>query len=57
MTDIQSNNWQNSLRGTEEVLPENGLEAKLKLGKSADRQEPAFDPTAPDLHVGSHGSY
>ncbi len=38
-------------RGTDEVLPEGGLEAKLKLGRPL-IVKAGFDPTAPDLHVG-----
>jgi len=38
-------------RGTDEVLPENGLEAKLKLGRPL-IVKAGFDPTAPDLHIG-----
>jgi len=38
-------------RGTDEVLPENGLEAKLKLGRPLIIKA-GFDPTAPDLHIG-----
>ncbi|MEJ2127516.1 MAG: tyrosine--tRNA ligase [Woeseiaceae bacterium] len=38
-------------RGSEEVLPEDGLEAKLKKGKPL-IVKAGFDPTAPDLHVG-----
>ena len=39
------------VRGTDEVLPENGLEAKLKLARPL-RVKVGFDPTAPDLHIG-----
>ena len=39
------------VRGTDEVLPENGLEAKLKLGRPL-LVKVGFDPTAPDLHIG-----
>jgi len=42
---------QELVRGTDEVLPENGLEAKLKLGRPL-RIKVGFDPTAPDLHIG-----
>jgi len=35
-------------RGTEEVLPEGGLEAKLKEGRTL-VVKAGFDPTAPDL--------
>jgi len=38
-------------RGTEEVLPEGGLEAKLKEGRPL-IVKAGFDPTAPDLHIG-----
>ncbi len=38
-------------RGTEEVLPEGGLEAKLKEGRTL-IVKAGFDPTAPDLHIG-----
>jgi tyrosyl-tRNA synthetase len=38
-------------RGTDEVLPEDGLEAKLKQGRSL-IVKAGFDPTAPDLHIG-----
>jgi tyrosyl-tRNA synthetase len=38
-------------RGTDEVLPEDGLEAKLKLGRPL-IVKAGFDPTAPDLHIG-----
>ena len=38
-------------RGTDEVLPEDGLEAKLKQGKPL-IVKAGFDPTAPDLHIG-----
>ena len=38
-------------RGADEVLPEGGLEAKLKLGRPL-IVKAGFDPTAPDLHVG-----
>ncbi len=39
------------VRGSDEVLPEDGLEAKLKLGRPL-VVKAGFDPTAPDLHVG-----
>jgi tyrosyl-tRNA synthetase len=39
------------VRGTDEVLPENGLEAKLKLKRPL-IVKAGFDPTAPDLHIG-----
>ena len=38
-------------RGTDEILPEDGLEAKLKLGRPL-VVKVGFDPTAPDLHLG-----
>ena len=38
-------------RGTDEILPEDGLEAKLKLGRPL-VVKAGFDPTAPDLHLG-----
>ena len=38
-------------RGTDEVLPESGLEAKLKKGRPL-IVKAGFDPTAPDLHIG-----
>jgi tyrosyl-tRNA synthetase len=38
-------------RGTDEILPEDGLEAKLKLGRPL-IVKAGFDPTAPDLHIG-----
>jgi len=38
-------------RGTEEILPKGGLEAKLKLGRPL-VVKVGFDPTAPDLHLG-----
>ena len=38
-------------RGTDEVLPENGLEEKLKKGRPL-IVKVGFDPTAPDLHIG-----
>ena len=57
-----NDNWKNSVtsidrqlqelvRGSEEVLPENGLEAKLKQGRPL-IVKAGFDPTAPDLHIG-----
>ena len=39
------------VRGTDEVLPEDGLKAKLKLGRPL-VVKAGFDPTAPDLHIG-----
>lgn len=38
-------------RGTDEILPEDGLEAKLKKGRPL-IVKAGFDPTAPDLHIG-----
>jgi len=38
-------------RGTDEVLPESGLESKLKQGRPL-IVKAGFDPTAPDLHIG-----
>lgn len=38
-------------RGTAEVLPEDGLAAKLKQGRPL-VVKAGFDPTAPDLHIG-----
>ena len=38
-------------RGTDEVLPADGLPAKLKLGRPL-IVKVGFDPTAPDLHLG-----
>ncbi|MCA8838166.1 MAG: tyrosine--tRNA ligase, partial [Proteobacteria bacterium] len=38
-------------RGTDEVLPEDGLVAKLKEGRKL-VVKAGFDPTAPDLHIG-----
>ncbi|MGI9238155.1 MAG: tyrosine--tRNA ligase [Woeseiaceae bacterium] len=38
-------------RGTDEILPDKGLEAKLKLGRPL-VVKAGFDPTAPDLHIG-----
>jgi len=38
-------------RGTDEILPDGGLEAKLKLGRPLNIKV-GFDPTAPDLHIG-----
>jgi len=42
---------QELIRGSEEVLPENGLEAKLKENRPLVIKA-GFDPTAPDLHIG-----
>ena len=38
-------------RGTDEILPGDGLDAKLKLGRPL-IVKVGFDPTAPDLHLG-----
>ena len=38
-------------RGTDEILPQDGLEAMLKLGRPL-VVKVGFDPTAPDLHLG-----
>jgi len=38
-------------RGADEILPEGGLEEKLKLGRPL-HIKVGFDPTAPDLHMG-----
>ena len=38
-------------RGSDEVLPEDGLAAKLKKGRPL-VVKAGFDPTAPDLHIG-----
>jgi tyrosyl-tRNA synthetase len=38
-------------RGTDEILPEDGLAAKLKKGRPL-VVKAGFDPTAPDLHLG-----
>jgi tyrosyl-tRNA synthetase len=38
-------------RGADEVLPEDGLTAKLEEGRPL-VVKAGFDPTAPDLHVG-----
>ena len=39
------------MRGTDEVLPENGLLEKLELDRPL-IVKAGFDPTAPDLHIG-----
>ena len=57
--DMQGNTFVASLnkqleelvRGSDEVLPKNSLEAKLKKGKPLVIKA-GFDPTAPDLHIG-----
>ena len=38
-------------RGTDEVLPDDGLKARLELGRPL-VVKAGFDPTAPDLHIG-----
>ena len=38
-------------RGADEILPDGGLEDKLKLGRKLNVYV-GFDPTAPDLHLG-----
>ena len=38
-------------RGAEEILPDGGLEEKLKQNRPLNIKV-GFDPTAPDLHVG-----
>lgn len=44
---------QELLRGSEEVLPKEGLAERLKAkGKKPLRIKAGFDPTAPDLHLG-----
>jgi tyrosyl-tRNA synthetase len=50
MTDIKEQLLE-LVRGVEEVLPGDGLEAKLKLGRPL-VVKAGFDPTAPDLHIG-----
>ena len=50
MTNIEQQ-MQELVRGTTEVLPEGGLEAKLKKGRPL-VVKTGFDPTAPDLHIG-----
>jgi tyrosyl-tRNA synthetase len=50
MTNIEQQ-MQELVRGTEEVLPEGGLAAKLKKGRPL-VVKTGFDPTAPDLHIG-----
>jgi len=42
---------QELIRGTEEVLPDGGLQAKLKKDRPL-IVKAGFDPTAPDLHLG-----
>jgi tyrosyl-tRNA synthetase len=50
MTDIKEQ-LAELARGTDEILPEGGLEKKLQLGRPLNIKV-GFDPTAPDLHVG-----
>ena len=50
MTDIKEQLAELS-RGSDEILPEGGLEEKLKLGRPLNVYV-GFDPTAPDLHLG-----
>lgn len=50
MTGIEEQ-LQELVRGSEEVLPEDGLEAKLKQNRPL-VVKAGFDPTAPDLHIG-----
>jgi len=50
MTSIQAQIAELS-RGTDEILPQGGLEPKLALGRRLNIKV-GFDPTAPDLHVG-----
>ena len=50
MTSI-AEQMQELARGTEEILPLDGLEQKLKLGRPL-VVKVGFDPTAPDLHLG-----
>jgi tyrosyl-tRNA synthetase len=50
MTDIKGQIAELS-RGTDEILPEDGLKAKLKKGRPL-IVKAGFDPTAPDLHIG-----
>lgn len=50
MTDIQEA-LSLITRGTEEILPEDGLIEKLRSGRPL-RVKAGFDPTAPDLHLG-----
>jgi len=50
MTDIKEQ-LAELARGTDEILPEGGLEEKLKLGRPLNIKV-GFDPTAPDLHIG-----
>lgn len=50
MTNIKQQ-MQELIRGADEVLPDGGLEAKLKNGRPL-VVKAGFDPTAPDLHIG-----
>ena len=50
MTSIKTQ-LQELVRGADEVLPDEGLEAKLKKGRPL-VVKAGFDPTAPDLHIG-----
>jgi tyrosyl-tRNA synthetase len=50
MTNIEQQ-LQELVRGAEEVLPDGGLQAKLKTGRPL-LVKTGFDPTAPDLHIG-----
>ena len=50
MTSI-AEQMQELARGTDEILPLDGLEQKLKLGRPL-VVKVGFDPTAPDLHLG-----
>ena len=50
MTDIKTQ-LAELARGADEILPEGGLEAKLKKGRPL-VVKAGFDPTAPDLHLG-----
>jgi tyrosyl-tRNA synthetase len=50
MTSI-AEQMQELARGTDEILPLDGLEKKLKLGRPL-VVKVGFDPTAPDLHLG-----
>jgi tyrosyl-tRNA synthetase len=50
MTDIEQQIAE-LVRGSDEVLPETGLEAKLKQKRPL-IVKAGFDPTAPDLHIG-----
>jgi len=50
MTNIKQQ-MQELVRGSDEVLPEDGLNAKLKLKRPL-VVKAGFDPTAPDLHIG-----